>query len=296
MKSTQRSTVVVGIDDSDHARAAVGYAAALADRRSLSLRVVHSSESADPYVRASIDGMQAVEQALRKAAQHFAQSVADEVASSHPGLDVSTRVSPDSPVTVLLEESEDAETLVLGSHGAGGFVGHLLGSTTLQVASHAHCPVIAVPAPSPDDAARRGVVVGVDGSELSQAAVEYGLRMASELGEPLVAVHTWSQPASLGPGQVMPPVYDAAVVEREEELVLAESLAGWAEKFPDVRIESRVVHGHPVRSLVREAAAARLLVVGSRGRGAVRSLVLGSVSHGVLHHATGPVAVVHRTD
>jgi nucleotide-binding universal stress UspA family protein len=77
-------------------------------------------------------------------------------------------------------------------------------------------------------------------------------------------------------------------------LALAESLAGWQDKFPDVVVERKVVLGHPVPTLITNAANARMLVVGCRGRGALSSLVLGSVSHGVLHHATAPVAVVHR--
>jgi nucleotide-binding universal stress UspA family protein len=72
-------------------------------------------------------------------------------------------------------------------------------------------------------------------------------------------------------------------------------MAGWQEKYPDVSVDHRVVYGHPVPALVAAASEARLLVVGSRGRGPLRSIVLGSVSHGALHRATGPVAVVHRS-
>lgn len=294
--TARRDTIVVGLDHSQIARAAVDHAAATAARRHLRLRIVHSYESLDPYVRATMTGLPDVERSLREAAEEFTARAADEVRARHPGLDVVTRVDVEPAVPVLLEESESAETLVLGSRGAGGFRGHLLGSTTLQVASHARCPVVAVPAPAEDQGPRSGVVVGVDGSELSQAALEYGLRVASEVGEPCLAVHTWTEPAHLGPGIMVPLVYDPELVDDEEQLVLAESLAGWSEKYPDVTIEPKVERGHPVHSLVHEAAGSRLLVVGSRGRGAVRSLVLGSVSHGVLHHATGPVAVVHRAD
>lgn len=300
MRSTRRDTVVVGLDHSETARVAVDHAAEVAARRGLRLRIVHSYESGDPYVRATMSGIVAVERALREGAERFTAQVAAEVAEQRPDLEITTRIDPGPAVPLLLAEAEGAETLVVGSRGAGGFAGHLLGSTTMQVASHAHCPVVTVPAPAPasssDDATRSGVVVGVDGSELSQAAVEYALRVASEVGEPLLAVHAWTGPAQLGPGVMQPLVHDPTLVEQEERIVVAESLAGWAEKFPEVAITSRVIHGHPVRTLVREAAGARLLVVGSRGRGQVRSLVLGSVSHGVLHHATGPVAVVHRTD
>jgi nucleotide-binding universal stress UspA family protein len=93
---------------------------------------------------------------------------------------------------------------------------------------------------------------------------------------------------------MMPLVYDPALVANEEKRVLAESMAGWSEKYPDVQVEYQILPGHPVQALVIGAATSSLLVVGSRGRGSLRSLLLGSVSHGVLHHTRGPVAVVHR--
>jgi nucleotide-binding universal stress UspA family protein len=164
----------------------------------------------------------------------------------------------------------------------------------LHVTAHAACPVIAVPWAMESDVPRHGVVVGVDGSELSEAAIDYAFDMASELREPLIAIHAWHDPTRTGVGLMMPIGYDPADVVKEERLALAESLAGWQEKFPDVEVERNFVLGHPVPALVSRAAHARILVVGCRGRGVLRSLVLGSVSHGVLHHATSPVAVVHR--
>jgi len=200
----------------------------------------------------------------------------------YPDLEVEARSRPGHAAQVLLEESEHAEVVVLGSRGAGGFAGLVLGSTTLHVASHAHCPVVAVPEPSGGEPDRHGIVVGVDGSGVSQAAIDYACQAASRLHEKLVAVHAWHAPVA----------YDPLLVGEEERLVLAESMAGWSEKYPDIEVEHKVVRDHPVRALVDEAACVRLLVVGSRGRGSIRSLALGSVSHGVLHHATGPVAVV----
>jgi nucleotide-binding universal stress UspA family protein len=93
-----------------------------------------------------------------------------------------------------------------------------------------------------------------------------------------------------------PLVHDPEGFAQEQELALAESLAGWSEKYPDVEVDRRVVLGQPVQTLVDAADGAQLLVVGSRGRGAVRSALLGSVSHGVAHLATCPVAVVHTAE
>ena len=140
---------------------------------------------------------------------------------------------------------------------------------------------------------RHGVVVGVDGSPRSAAALRFAFEAASVLDEPLVAVHAWTDPALSAPQVPLPLVYDPALVAHEERLVMAESMAGFAEDFPDVKVECRVVHDHAVHALTAAGALARLLVVGSRGRGAFGALFLGSVSHGVLHHARGPVAVVH---
>lgn len=295
MRSSERTLVVVGVDRSDHARAAVEYAADHAKRRHLALRVVHAYEPS-PYAVRGVVGMDTdVSRAVTSAAQRLLDETIEVLHMAYPGLTVSGRLEPGSAAAALIEESRAAECVVVGSRGTGGFADLLIGSTTLHVASHAHCPVVAVPAPHEDrEQIRSGVVVGVDGSELSDAAVEWAFRTADELGEPLIAVHAWTDPSSLGPGIMLPLVFDVDIVQREEEILLAENLAGWAEKYPDVPVHSRVLRAHPVKALVRAAANARLLVVGSHGRGSVRSLVLGSVGHGVLHHATVPVAVVRR--
>jgi nucleotide-binding universal stress UspA family protein len=129
---------------------------------------------------------------------------------------------------------------------------------------------------------------------VSASAIAYAFEVASDVGEPLLAMHGWYDPARTRAGRMIPLDYDPADAIQEERLALAESMAGWQEKFPDVSVKHRVVYGHPVPALVSAASAARLLVVGSRGRGTLRSIVMGSVSHGILHRATGPVAVVHR--
>jgi len=293
--STNTRSVVVGLDRSDQGRAAVEFAAARAVRQHRPLRVVHAFEPSQYAVRSTVGWTQDLHGVLRNSAQRLVDETTEVLAMVYPDLDVQARLEPGSAVEMLVEESEHAETVVVGSRGSGGFADLVIGSTTLHVASLARCPVVAVPWPPDNESPRHGVVVGVDGSALSESAIEFALQVASELDQPLLALHAWTDPARLGPGVMLPLVYDPALVADEEGLVLAESMAGWAEKYPDVHIENKVSRGHAVHALVTEARHAVLLVVGSRGRGSVRSLI-GSVSHGVLHHATGPVAVVHQSD
>jgi nucleotide-binding universal stress UspA family protein len=294
MNAALGRAVVVGLDRSETGRAAVEYAAELASRRHLPLRLVHVYEMLSTAVRPSFGGMPDMEGFIRNSAQRLLDETVEIVNLHHPDVAVATALRKGSPAHVLLEESQSAHTIVLGSRGSGGFADLLIGSTTLHVAAHADCPVIAVPSPPDPANPRHGVVVGADGSELSEAAIGYAFETASEMGEKLTAVHAWHDPARLGVGMMMPHTVDPVDVIKDERSVLAESLVGWQEKFPDVVVEPKVALGHPVPTLITQAANARILVVGCRGRGALGSLVLGSVSHGVLHHATSPVAVVHR--
>ncbi len=285
-------SVVVGVDWSDTARAAIEQAAATADRRHLPLRLVHVLEPPMYPVGPALRRIHDLDLVLRKAGQRLLDEAVQVLAIAYPALSVTAAVVKGQAVEVLIEESRRAERLVVGSRGAGLFTELLVGSTALQVVSLAACPVVVVPAPPSHDLPRSGVAVGVDGSPRSQAALAFAFDTADEIDEPLVAVHAWTDPARLAPHEQLPLVYDPALVAHEERLAVAESMAGFAETHPDVKVDVRVVHDHAVHALTDAGALASLLVVGSRGRGPVGALFLGSVSHGVLHHATGPVAVV----
>ena len=288
-----RNSVVVGYDGSAGAQAALRWGLDLAARRHAPVRLVHAFESSMYDVRLSGGYDPGLGTTLRAAAEEMLEEAVAGAKVSHPDVEVLTRLEVGPAAATLIEESENAQMVVVGTRGTGGFTSLVIGSTTLHVAGHARCTVVAVPVRGEGEPEGSGVVVGVDGSELSEAAIEFAFRAASETGEPLVAVHAWRDPSTTGPGVMVPLVYDPVLVSQEERVVLAESLAGWQEKYPDVRVEAKVVHAHPTRALVEESRDARLLVVGCRGRGELRSLLLGSVSHGVLHHAACPVAVVH---
>jgi nucleotide-binding universal stress UspA family protein len=216
--------------------------------------------------------------------------LADAVAVVDPAIPVTTEISSDLPGRALLTVSRTASTVVVGGRGTGGFAGLLLGSVAEQVATHGRCPVVVVrPAPAPDGP----VMVAVDGSKAGQSALRYAFEQAVARHLPLRAVHAWRWPVAAGPGEQVPLVYDRAALEREEERVLDESLAGLCGCFPEVVVQRRLVRGRTAPALIAASADASLTVVGSRGHGGFTGLLLGSVSHQMLHHAAGPVAVIH---
>jgi nucleotide-binding universal stress UspA family protein len=223
--------------------------------------------------------------------QEATQARADEARKAHPGLDVGVKVSLGSPASVLVEASANADMVVVGSRGMGGFRGLLVGSVGVQVASNAACPAVVVrKAPSPTAST---VVVGVDGSELSLAALDFAFDMADRRGWRVLAVHAWEIPAyDVLAAPSGPPPIDIEELAASEERAFAESLAGLRDRHPDVVVEQAVVKGQSVRAILDACDDPALIVLGSRGRGEFLGAVLGSVSQGVLHRAKVPVAVI----
>ena len=186
MNTVTSNAIVVGLDRSDPGRAAVEYAADLANRRHLPLLLLHAFEPSQYAVGPMIGWVPNVESVLRNSAQRLVDDTAEVLAILYPDLEVSASIAASSATEMLIEASQDAYTIVLGSRGSGGFADLVIGSTTLHVASHAACAVIAVPGlPNGEEAPRHGVVVGVDGSEVSAAAVAYAFEAASDVGETL---------------------------------------------------------------------------------------------------------------
>lgn len=286
-------TIVVGGDGTKGGDAALAWATELAVRRRAPLKLVRALDLFMYDVRLGLSQDVLLRDQVRGAAGRHLEAALDAVRAEHPELEVTSRVVEDNPTALLLEESETADVIVLGSRGAGGSDEIVAGSTAMQVSTHADCTVVTVPPAYRSGEPRHGVVVGVDGSAVSEAAIGYAFREASETGQPLVAVHAWVEPATRAAGLGLPLIHDPVAVTEQQDMALAQSLAGWSEKYPDVAVERRTVHDLAVRALTDISHDARLLVVGCRGRGAVRSLLLGSVSHGVLHRASCPVAVVH---
>lgn len=281
--------VVAGVDASEQSREAAIWAAHEAALHQVGLTLVHTvlpPAAASSFGPGMPIGLDAMDEVITRATAEL-----ESIAAAMPVGDVRTKVEIGSPSGALLEASEEAELVVIGSRGHGGFAGLLLGSVSTQVAAHAACPVVVVRG-APDPAANR-VVVGIDGSPASEAALAFAFEEASRHGWSLTAVHAWDVPAYdllVVPNAPIPvPLSDVA---DDEIRLAAEALAGFEADYPDVEVEQRLIRSAAVDALLEIAKDAALLVVGTRGHGQVVGALLGSVSNAVLHKARIPVAVV----
>lgn len=291
MTDKTAAPVVVGVDGSPSAVEAVRVAAREAADRHRPLRVVHAFLW--PLLGTPLGPMAATlpDAELWQEAEKLVEEAVGEARKVDAELVVSGAVLDGAATPVLLRESRDAALLVLGHRGLGGFAELLVGSAAVQLSARANCPVLVVRG---EPRADGPVVVGVDGSALSTEAIGFAFAEAAQRGTALVAVHAWQYPAPIGPGDLVPLAYDPEELCAEEQRVLAEAVAGWSERYPEVTVRQKLVAGAPARVLVEESADAQLTVVGAHGRGALGSLLLGSVSHAVLHHARSPLAIVRH--
>ena len=214
---------------------------------------------------------------------------------AHPDVGVTTVFEREDPRNALVAASRNAELTVVGTHGRSQLQGVLVGSVASYVAAHAASPVTVVPVSREQ---RDGpVLVGVDGSASCGAAIEWAFDEAAAAGTDVVALLAWDDHAVQGFAR-RPMVLTEADAQ-EEHSVLAEQLAGWREKYPEVGVDRRVVRGHPVRCLLdveRYATSSvqpRMIVVGSRGRGGLTGLLLGSTAQALIARAACPVVIVH---
>ncbi|MCQ4362183.1 universal stress protein [Mycobacterium gordonae] len=280
--------LVVGVDGSSASNAAVAWAARDAAMRKVPLTLVHMLSAYVPTfpqiplpggvaVWQEDDGRQVLEEAAKLARE-----------SAGSALEIATELKSSPPIPTLVELSEGAEFVVVGSHGRGAFGRVLLGSVSSGVLRGAACPVAIVPGDEP--AADAPVLVGIDGSPASELATAIAFDEASRRGVDLRAVHAWSDVEVLDVGGL-----DWPALQVESEQVLAERLAGWQERYPDVRVQRVVVCDRPARELVNQSTSAQLVVLGSRGRGGIAKMLLGSVSNAVVHSVHTPI-IVARAD
>jgi nucleotide-binding universal stress UspA family protein len=274
------------VDGSAGSAAALAWAAAYAQRRRRPLTIVNGA--GDPWKISELVGIDDARQELLKESRRVTDQALGVVRRIAPDLDVEVTAPLSEARQALLDVAEKASILVVGTRGLGPVKALLLGSVSTALAAHAGCPV-AVVRPGERDEGRTAapVVVGADGSEASTAALELAFELASTEHRPLVVVHSWSDPdRSVDPASYR----QRADVVEERNRMLAESLAGYEERYPDVTVERRLPDARPLDTLVELSETAAVVVVGARGRSGLHALV-GSTSRALVEHARCTVVV-----
>lgn len=280
------STIVVGIDGSPSSELALHWATAEAVRRQQPLTLV-TAWTVD-YTAGMMGTLVPV---LVDECATLLDEAAQRVRAAAPELPVTTHTVQRQPAAALIEASERAALVVVGARGVGGLTALLTGSTSMQVAAHAHCPVVVV-RERPTHRTPGAVVVGLDGSEASGLALRYAFELAREHGLGVHAVHAWDVNLIDGTFAVTSVIASIDELEQEQRELVEKWTTACREHFPDVKLTTELRPGRPGDALVDASDSAELLVVGSRGLGGFRGLLLGSVSRTVLHRAHCPVAVV----
>jgi nucleotide-binding universal stress UspA family protein len=281
--------VVVGVDGSPSSMQAAVHGAECARRRGVGLLLVHLTPHGSGDEARPMAGRE-VQERFGRSADRLVQAAADHVRETTGFADVTASVVEDHPVDGLLALSLDAALLVTGRRGTGGLPGLILGSTAGALVQHARCPVIALPDESEVDAAAPSVVVGVEGRPGDEQVLAFAVAEAAARSVVLRAVHAWRDVPLESALGGFGPLVDWSAVEEQERALLAEAVAPWRTEAPDVRIEEEVLRDGPATALLGASAGAELLVVGHRHRS--RLARLGSTTHGVLHRAAAPIAVV----
>lgn len=282
--------ILVGVDGSSESHAAVRWAAQEAVLRQRPVTLMHVVSPIvvtwpiETVVSSFYDWQEDNAQRVLKQAQ---ETLAAAVPDGAP-LAVNVELRHDGIVPEFTDASKHADVLVLGSRGLGPVGGAVLGSVSRTLLHHARCPVVITKeGVVQKDSGTLPVLLGIDGSPASEKATAFAFDEASRRGADLVALHAWSDVA------VFPILgMDWQQYEQQGHEILAERLAGWQERYPDVHVRRRIVCDKPARWLIDESRQCQLVVVGSRGRGGVASLLLGSVSTTVAESALAPVAVV----
>ncbi|GLY73602.1 universal stress protein [Actinoallomurus iriomotensis] len=272
--------IVVGTDGSSRADLAVEWAADEATLRHRPLHIVHAAERWDhdmPFYATP-----GTCESLTETGEHVLAEAVERAAKARPGLPVTSELVFDAPVRALRSQGRRSCEIVVGHRGLGGFTGMLLGSTGLRLAAYVPVPTIVVRGEPRER--RHEVLAGVDLSETpgaSEEVLRYAFEAAALRDAWVHVVHAWQVPAILPTVSVC----EAEAVTRDR---LDDALAPWRARYPDVGVVEQTPRGHPVGALTACSSRAALLVIGP----GCRETRLGSVAHGVIHHADCPVAIV----
>ena len=285
--------VVVGYDAGPSSEQVLAEGARAALAAGEPLTIVHAYFWMPPFTPVA-SPVHVIEQASRDAAERLVQNAASTVRSRHPDLTVNAlAVEGHAAAAILADRSRDSDLLVVGSRGRGGFKELLLGSVATRVLSLATCPVLVVRGPAREEQGHGRVLVALD---IDQSAgtgplLRFAFGTAAARVAALTALHVWDEPWFLaygGPGAAE----DTAAVQADRAARLAAAVTPWQARFPEVTAAHRLDTGPAGAELVRESAAADLLVVGGRRRADGAGMIIGPVASTVLHHSECPVAVV----
>jgi nucleotide-binding universal stress UspA family protein len=279
--------ISVGFDESPSSRAAVEWAAAEAVARGGSLRIISCYHL--PLVGDSTYAWTPTEayRGLLDATEAGMRDVAEAARAAHPGLEVVTEPSAGPPGSLLLEGAKPGDLVVVGSSAHKGAAGVLYGNTSHYLVRESPCPVVVVPAHVHGGAPDR-VVVGVDGSDDSTEALLWAGEEADRYGIGLTVVHAWTYPYR----PVDPPSIQARDVMRIDAACVLESAAATARDRFAAQVETQLVEAGPAAALTEAVRDGDLLVLGSRGRGALKSTIFGSTVNAVTDTSAVPVVVV----
>ncbi|MFI1460530.1 universal stress protein [Nocardia carnea] len=289
------AAVVVGTDGSAASHRAVRWAAETAAQRGRTLHIVHGLDlTAAAAALGSFDLLApGITDNIRRRGAEYITSATHLARSVAPGVQIRPEVCEAEPARLLIARSADAHMVVLGAAGDSGTFTHL-GSTLLAVVAHGRGSIAVVRHRGTELQPGGGypVVVGIDGSPRSQSALAAAFHEAAERKSRLVAVHAWCDQRfdrfAGYPNTITDPVVATAA-----QTLLSEQLAGWQEKYPDVPVIRKVYPAGPVHQLIGWSRLAQLVVVGNRGRGGFRGLLLGSTGNALVQHAHCPVMVTH---
>ncbi|TQK30761.1 universal stress protein [Arthrobacter sp. SLBN-53] len=286
--SDRTAPIVVGVDGTSAALHAVRWAGALAEKLAAPLQIVHAGPHIGHQFSDAVGALVATgAHAAREASPQILAAAEEAVRQVHPHVDITT-TSLDEPVEDALKKlSRHARIIVVGCDELTPGAALLVGSLTLNLCGHTRCPVVAwrgeslIPNTKP-------IVVGVDGS--SDTVLDLAFELAAVLHAPVQAVHAWSMRVSAG-DSALPFLIDWAAIELEQVKTLNRTVEPYCRSHPDVAVDVLVDAASPRRALLRQLSDAQMVIVGSRGRGALAATVLGSTSLNLLHHSPVPVVV-----